>query len=354
MTACCPQYMLVTTSTVQALIADTEGEILALVGDRDAVDPRPVRDGPLPPRPRRQRRARAASGCGRCSGLLAYAVHHRRRTSGPCPAPRRSSSATTSASSTTTSRTATRAAPPADAVDAPRRPPGDQHRRHHLRSLTPIALHRLTDLGFSDEQGPAPHAPVRRDLPGPVRGPVHRHLDVGGRGPHVGRAVLRHDRAQDGRPHRRPRSRPAPCWRPTTRRSIAALPRLRLGARPRLPAQRRPARASGARSRRPARQPSDLAQHKKTLPVLYAFEHAGPADRRAARRRSTPNRSPTPADDRRGHRDPRADRRPRLHPRPGPSLPRRGPRRARRAPASVEPEAARDRLEAIIVSVISA
>ena len=25
--------------------------------------------------------------------------------------------------------------------------------------------------------------------------------------------------------------------------------------------------------------PTDVARHKKTLPVLYAFEHAGPADR---------------------------------------------------------------------------
>ena len=46
-----------------------------------------------------------------------------------------------------------------------------------LFSLSRIALHRLTDLGFPDRDGPAPDAPVRRDLPGAVRGPVHRHRD---------------------------------------------------------------------------------------------------------------------------------------------------------------------------------
>ena len=35
--------------------------------------------------------------------------------------------------------------------------------------LSRIALHRLTELGFSDAQGPAPHAPLRRDVPRPVR-----------------------------------------------------------------------------------------------------------------------------------------------------------------------------------------
>ncbi|HET7029008.1 MAG TPA: polyprenyl synthetase family protein, partial [Candidatus Limnocylindrales bacterium] len=27
------------------------------------------------------------------------------------------------------------------------------------------------------------------------------------------------------------------------------------------------------------KEPTDIARHKKTLPLLYAFEHAGPADR---------------------------------------------------------------------------
>ena len=44
-----------------------------------------------------------------------------------------------------------------------------------LFSLSRIALHRLTDLGLLGRQGPAPDAPVRRDLPRAVRGPVPRH-----------------------------------------------------------------------------------------------------------------------------------------------------------------------------------
>ena len=48
------------------------------------------------------------------------------------------------------------------------------------------------------------------------------------------------------------------------------------------------------------KEPSDLARHKKTLPVIYAFEHAGPEDRerlaalyahaRARRRPGSPRR----------------------------------------------------------------
>ena len=77
------------------------------------------------------------------------------------------------------------------------------------------------------------------------------------------------------------------------------------------------------------KEPSDIARHKKTLPVIYAFEHAGPEDRErlaALYRNGEPRRRRR----RRDRRDPRADRRPRLHPRPGPPLPRRGARRARR------------------------
>ena len=43
------------------------------------------------------------------------------------------------------------------------------------------------------------------------------------------------------------------------------------------------------------KEPTDIARHKKTLPVLYAFEHAGPADRaRLADLYARPD--PTPAD----------------------------------------------------------
>ena len=76
------------------------------------------------------------------------------------------------------------------------------------------------------------------------------------------------------------------------------------------------------------KEPSDVAHKKKTLPVIYAAEHAGPEDRerllelyadaRTQRTRAGRDRP-----------DPRARRCPRLHARPGPTLPRRGPRRAR-------------------------
>ncbi len=61
------------------------------------------------------------------------------------------------------------------------------------------------------------------------------------------------------------------------------------------------------------KEPTDLARHKKTLPVLYALEHAEPADRAAAP--GDPGRRiPDAGGPRRGDRDPRAERRPRLHP----------------------------------------
>ncbi len=76
------------------------------------------------------------------------------------------------------------------------------------------------------------------------------------------------------------------------------------------------------------KEPTDVANRKKTLPVIYAWEHAGPEDRERlaelyANAESDARRC------RRGHGHPRADRRPRLHPRPGAPLSRRGARRAR-------------------------
>ena len=77
------------------------------------------------------------------------------------------------------------------------------------------------------------------------------------------------------------------------------------------------------------KEPSDVAHRKKTLPVIYAWEHAGPEDRE---RLALAVRDPGPDGrrDRRDHRHPRTDRRPRLHARPGPPLSGRGARRARR------------------------
>ena len=77
------------------------------------------------------------------------------------------------------------------------------------------------------------------------------------------------------------------------------------------------------------KEPSDVAHKKKTLPVIYAAEHAGPEDRaRLLELYAKPDPSPTELD--RDRPDPRAGRRARLHPRPGAPLPGRGPRRAGR------------------------
>ena len=91
-------------------------------------------------------------------------------------------------------------------------------------------------------------------------------------------ALLRHDRPQDRGAHRRVhRGRRAAGHR--RRRGHRPLSRLRLVARARLPAQRRPARASGAPRTATGKAASDVAHRKKTLPVIYAAEHAGPEDR---------------------------------------------------------------------------
>ena len=83
------------------------------------------------------------------------------------------------------------------------------------------------------------------------------------------------------------------------------------------------------------KEPTDLARHKKTLPVLYALQHGvtrGPAP--AARPLRRP-RDPDAADVAEIVDDPRPLRRPRLHPRRGAPLPRRGARRARRHDLSI-------------------
>ena len=76
--------------------------------------------------------------------------------------------------------------------------------------------------------------------------------------------------------------------------------------------------------------PSDVAHKKKTLPVIYAYEHAGPEDRQRLGRLYASPHARRPAEvaeiiailERSGARD--------VHPRPGPPLPRRGAGRARR------------------------
>ena len=132
-----------------ALIADTEEEILRLVGDRDAVDRAASTRWSATTSASTARARRPASGCGRSSACS--------------PTPR--SPATTS-----------RRCPGAAAVELGHNfslvhddiEDGDRERRHRptlwalhgvpqaintgdmLFSLSRIALHRLTDLGFSD------------------------------------------------------------------------------------------------------------------------------------------------------------------------------------------------------------
>jgi geranylgeranyl diphosphate synthase type I len=99
------------------------------------------------------------------------------------------------------------------------------------------------------------------------------------------------------------------------------------------------------------KEPTDLARKKKTLPVIYAFEHATPADRErlAALNRE---RSPSPAEvqeivailERTGARDYTRDQ----------ALHYRDTALAELDAAGVIDGAARERLEAVIVSVISA
>ena len=122
-----------------------------------------------------------------------------------------------------------RAAPPADPVDDPRRAPGDQHRRPDLQPVAgrapPPDRPRL-----QRHQGPAPDAPVRRDVRAAVRGPVPRHRDVGVGRADDGRALLRHDRPQDGGPDLG-LDRGGRAARDRRRRGHRALPPVRLGAR---------------------------------------------------------------------------------------------------------------------------
>ena len=99
------------------------------------------------------------------------------------------------------------------------------------------------------------------------------------------------------------------------------------------------------------KEPTDLAKHKKTLPVIYAFEHAGPEDRaRLDALYREPD--PSPADvaevvailERAGARDYTRDQARRY----------RDEAIAELDAAGVVQPAARERLEQIIVSVISA
>ena len=197
-----------------------------------------------------------------------------------------------------------------------------------LFSLSRIALHRLTDLGFPDAKVLRLMRLYDETCLALCEG---QYLDIAMSASDEldeRRPLLRHDRAQDGGPHRR-LDRGRRAARDRGRRGHRPLPRLRLGARARLPAQRRPARhlgpgtgdRQGTVRRRPPQE--DAAGHLR----LRARRPRGP---RAPGASSTPTPDPTAAEVAEVIGDPRADRRPRLHPRPGAPLPRRGARRARR------------------------
>ncbi len=195
--------------------------------------------------------------------------------------------------------------------------------------LSRIALHRLTELGLQRRQGAPPDAPLRRDVPGPLRGPVHRHLDRRAR-PHDDRGpLLRHDRAQDRRPHLgQHRGRRAPRHR--RRGGHHPLPQVRLGPGPCLPAQRRRAGdlGPGAGDRQGADRPRQAQED--------APRHLRPRAR-DARRPGAPRSRLRP---RRTRRQTRSPRRWRSSSGPAPRTtraPRPGAGATRRSPSSTPP-----------------
>ena len=232
---------------------------------------------PLPPRRSTARARRAASGCGRCSA------------SSPTPA---------------ITGDHRRALPGAAAVELGHNfslvhddiEDGDVERRHRptlwaihgvpqaintgdmLFSLSRIALHRLTDLGFPDRTVLRLMRLYDETCVALCEG---QYLDIAMAGSDDALSVellLRHDRAQDGGPDRRlDRGRRA-CSPPTTRRSSPATAAfgwalgLAFQLNDDLLGIWGPEQATG-------KEPTDVARKKKTLPVIYAFEHAGPEDR---------------------------------------------------------------------------
>ena len=131
-----------------------------------------------------------------------------------------------------------------------------------------------------------------------------------------------------------------------------ALSRLRLGARASPSSSTTTCSGSGAPEQATGKEPSDVAHRKKTLPVIYACEHAGPEDRARLAELYAHGATRPPA------RSPRSSR---SSSGPAPaSTPATRPAATatRRSPSSMPPasssRAARARLEEIIVSVISA
>ena len=184
---------------LRTLIADTEAEIRALVRDRDPSTAgvyEMVRyhlglDGSAVPRGKRMRPL---------LGPARLRLDHRRPRRAPCPARRPWSWATTSASSTTTSRTATSSAATGPTLWALHGIPQAINTGDMLFSLSRIALHRLTDLGFSDAKVLRLMRLYDETCVALCEG---QYIDIwtGERDDaDVGRALLRHDRPQDRGP----------------------------------------------------------------------------------------------------------------------------------------------------------
>ena len=218
-----------------------------------------------------------------------------------------------------------------------------------LFSLSRIALHRLSDLGFSDAKVLRLMRLFDETCLALCEG---QYLDIAAsaleRADDRGR-LLRHDRAQDRRAHRRldRGRRPARYRRRGRHRPVS---RLRLGARTRLPGQRRPARhlgrGAGHRQGSIGRRPSQADAPRHLRP--RDGRPRGPGAAAGALRRAGPDAG----GGRRGRGDPGADRRPRIHARAARRY--RDEALAELDAAGVLGAAARARLEQIIVAVIDA
>ena len=190
-----------TTTDLDVLIADTEAEMARVIAAaEDERTTRALRLGALPPGPgRRGEPWQAPAAAAGPAGLPvdrgrapARAAGRRGRGDGPQlqPRPRRHPGCE-------------RGAPPSPgALDDDRRAPGHQHRRHAVHAVADGAPPPVGP-GLQRPEGARPHAPLRRDLPRAVRGPVPGHPGLRARRVDVGRLLLRHDRPQDRRAHRR-------------------------------------------------------------------------------------------------------------------------------------------------------
>ncbi len=204
-------------------------------------------------------------------------------------------------------------------------PAGHQCRRH---AVQPVAYRAASPDGarLFRRQGAPADAAVRRDLPRALRGPVHRYRhERVGRGD-VGRRLLRHDRAQDrGVDRRVDRSRRAARHRRRGGHPRDTGPSAGRSASP--SSSTTTCSGSGAPRRRPASRRRTSRTRRRRLPVIYAVEHAGPEDRERLTRAICARR-PVRGAARRDRPDPGARRGTRLHARHRPPISRPGARRA--------------------------